>query len=338
VFFLVTRYEEMVARRRDEYGRVLEDATTTVRSGLYDVPLADLYVELLWHAMTMLWPGIRRRELRYRAILTHDVDLTFACRERMPSVLHSVAADVLKRRDLALALRRLRVKLLGCDEDHSSDPWNVFEFLMSVAERNGLTCVFNVLADSSGPGTSHYTLADPWIRRLLRRAHERGHEIGLHGGFHSHLDPARMTDEFGRLVEAASACGVQQAEWGGRQHFLRWDNPATWRAWDAAGMGYDSTVGFARYVGFRAGTCHPYRAYDLAARRPLRLRERPLIAMDTSWLLYRDASLDEAAELVVDAARTCHRFGGEFVGLFHNSSLASARSCRWYEELVPQIA
>jgi hypothetical protein len=254
----------------------------------------------------------------------------------MRRVLHAAAADVLRRRDPALAVRRLRVRVRGCDDDHSADPWNTFGFLMAVAERNGRTCIFNFLADPVGPGASRYTLDDPWIRRLLSEVHQRGHEIGLHGSFRSHLDPARLQDEFAMLTNTASACGIRQDRWGGRQHFLRWENPTTWRAWDEVGLSYDSTVGFARHVGFRAGTCHPYRVYDLALRRPLRLWERPLIAMDT-WLVYQSLSLDQAAQIVLDASRTCRQFNGEFVGLWHNNGLASGRHRRWYAELVPQL-
>jgi len=336
VFYLLTRYEELAVRERDEYGRAVEAGFTAVRSGTDQVPLADVYVELLWHAIVSLWPGAARREQRYQAVLTHDVDLTFACREPTRRVLHAAAADVLRRRDPSLAVRRLRVRLRGCDDDHSADPWNVFGFMMDVAERNGRTCTFNVLADTAGSGCSDYTLDDPWIRRLLARIHQRGHEIGLHGGFNSHLDPVRIRDEFARLTDTASACGIRQDRWGGRQHFLRWENPVTWRAWESAGLSYDSTLGFARNVGFRAGTCHPYRVYDLVLRRPLRLWERPLIAMDTTWLR-RGIGPEDAARIVLEVALTCRRFDGEFVGLWHNNGLASRRHQRWYAELVPQL-
>lgn len=335
-FFLITRYEEATRRAADAHARFPDAATVAVQTGTYSVPLADLYVDLLSAALLAIWPGYRRRSTGYRVALTHDVDLPLACRQSSGSILHSAAADVLKRRDLQLATRRASILVRGC-ENHDRDPWNLFDFLMDVSEENGLASSFNFLANPGGPTRTAYSLDEPWIRRLLTRVHARGHEIGLHGGYNTYRDASMVRAELERLRRATAASAIVQDAWGGRQHFLRWSNPSTWRAWDEAGLDYDSTVGFAGLVGFRTGTCHEYPVYDLERRRAMRLRERPLIAMDTSWLLYRKSSPVEAARTIVDAARTCRRYGGEFVGLFHNSELASRAQQRWYRELIPAI-
>lgn len=39
--------------------------------------------------------------------------------------------------------------------------------------------------------------------------------------------------------------GIQQAEWGGRMHYLRWKTPTTLYGWEQAGMTYDSTLSYA---------------------------------------------------------------------------------------------
>ena len=83
-----------------------------------------------------------------------------------------------------------------------------------------------------------------------------------------------------RCSTPASARGVEQAQWGGRQHYLRWENPETWRACEDAGLAHDSTLGFSAGSGFRTGACVDHPVFDLRARRALRLRERPLVVMD----------------------------------------------------------
>jgi hypothetical protein len=144
--------------------------------------------------------------------------------------------------------------------------------------------------------------------------------------------------EFGRLRDAAERQGVSQERWGGRQHYLRWQNPVTWSNWEAAGLSYDSTVGYADRIGFRAGTCHEFRPFHLLERRPLRLRERPLHVMDGTLFDYMKLSPEVASQRVLELARECRRYGGTFSLLCHNSSLPTAAQKRWYETLVAAVA
>ena len=87
---------------------------------------------------------------------------------------------------------------------------------------------------------------------------ERGHEVGFHAGFGTFRDAERTAEEFARLRGIAEREGVRQDRWGGRQHYLEWANPDTWRNWDEAGLDYDCTLAFSEAVGFRTGTCHEY--------------------------------------------------------------------------------
>ena len=55
---------------------------------------------------------------------------------------------------------------------------------------------------------------------------------------------------------------------------------------------------YAEAVGFRTGTCHPYRVFDLRERRPLRLREMPFQIMDVTLLSSMALTLDAARAAV----------------------------------------
>src|SRR5205823_5536771 len=155
-----------------------------------------------------------------------------------------------------------------------------------------------------------YPIDDPWLGNLLRRIDERGHEVGLHPSYGTFLDEAGLRRELDRLREIT---GRQPL--GGRQHFLRFAVPATWRSWDAAGLSYDSTLGFAAAPGFRCGTCYEYPVFDLQERRALGLVERPLIAMEASLLDYQRLSPEAAADEMRRLREICRSFGGDFVFL-----------------------
>lgn len=338
-FFMLTRYEEIVVPTRDSYLRFPAASSVAAAEGFLGIPIVDAYVELLWDALRRRWPRLTRPAAAFRLSLTHDVDrpLSFLGRG-VKGRLRQLAGDALVRRDPGLMLTRVRSWPRSARGDYSLDPDNTFDFLMGVSERHGVASAFYFLATENVSFIDgYYTLDLPWIRRLLTTMHERGHEIGFHGGFDAYRDVRRTKAEFSRLQTAATDAGVRQDSWGGRQHYLRWDNPDTWATWDQAGLDYDSTLAFAERPGFRAGTCHEFRPFHLRERRPLRVRERPLTVMDATLDSMR-LSPDAAAATVLDLARQCRRYGGRFTLLWHNSQVPTPRERRWYAELVDAVA
>ena len=62
--------------------------------------------------------------------------------------------------------------------------------------------------------------------------------------------------------------------------------------------------------------------YDLLNRRPLKVRERPLIVMECSVIADRYLGLgytDQALDLMLTFKRRALRYGGNFTLLWHNS-------------------
>ncbi len=336
-FFMLTRYEELVVADRDRFGRFPAASSIASRAGFLGVPLVDAYVELLWDALQRAWPGLRRRPRAFEVTLTHDVDDPLATLDHSPPVVvRQLAGDLVRRRDLRLASRRLR-SLPG---DRRFDPHNTFEFLMDVSERHGLRSAFYFLAHrDQRPRDGRYLFEHPWVRSLIGHIGRRGHEVGFHPSFSTYRDAARTHEEFTRLLRVAEGEGVQQEHWGGRQHYLRWANPETWRNWDAAGLSYDCTLGYSEAVGFRAGTCHPYRVFDLVQRQPLDLYERPFQVMDVALMTSLALSHEAAFDAVMDIASTCRRYGGSLGILWHNSGLLrTEHEKRWYASLVAALS
>jgi hypothetical protein len=334
-FFMLTRYEELVISDRDHYGRFPASASIAHRAGLLGTPIVDVYVELLWEALERNWPRLRRRSRNFEVRLTHDIDHPLATLDHGPrDFARQLAGDLVRRRDARLAVRRVRSIF-----DRRLDPNNTFDFLMDVSQRHDLRSAFYFLPyRDQRPRAGPYLFEHPWVRALIGHIGRRGHEVGLHTSFSAYRDATRTREEFARLLRVAEAEGLRQDDWGGRQHFLRWANPDTWRNWEAAGLSYDSTLAYPETVGFRTGTCHPYRVFDLLHRRPLRLREMPLHVMDVALLSPSATTPDVARATVLEIAAQCRRYGGCLGILWHNSTvLRSAREKRWYEDLVAAV-
>jgi hypothetical protein len=339
-FFLLTRYEEIVSTERDQHERFPGRASLSSREGFLERPIVDEYVDLLWEAAQLCWPRLRRRQTEYRVHVSHDVDHPFTTvGVPVGGVLRSMAGDIVRRRDPSLARRRLRSYRAVRHGHFEFDPFNTYDFLMDVSERQQLRSAFYFLAGADGtPYASTYRLDDAPISALLRHIAGRGHEIGFHGSYASMRDRDCLRSEFEQLLRVTGTIGIHQERWGGRQHYLRWENPATWNGWEHAGLDYDASVGFADLPGFRTGTCREHAVFDLLARRSLRLRERPLhIMMDGTPFDYMGLSRADAAELIIRIARRCRSHRGDLFLLCHNSWLVGQSEKDWYRSVLAAI-
>jgi len=339
VFFMLTRYEEVVLPFRDEHGRFPAKMSLAYREGFLDRPIVDEYVEILWACMKRLWPRLKRKDRNYQVFLSHDVDcLAGAMGKPWISVLRGISGDLAKRRDLGLAWRRFKAKVTG---QYAVDPANTFDFIMNASEQYGLKSAFYFKTDSSDSRfDENYSLDSPWARKLLSRIHKRGHEIGLHTSYNAYKDPVQTRAEFETLLRVADKLHIVQDQWGGRQHYLRWENPITWQIWEDAGLNYDTTVGFAEHVGFRCGTCRDFPVFNLRTRKALRLRERPLIVMDATLLApqYMALKFEQALEKIERLSDTCRRYGGNFTLLWHNTSFLHPYHRKLYLRILEVVA
>ncbi|MDF2629391.1 MAG: polysaccharide deacetylase [Symbiobacteriaceae bacterium] len=314
LFFLLTRYEDVVLRAAGESA-----ASLAVQEGYADRPLADEYVEILWRALQTLWPGLTRRERVGRVLLTHDV-INPTSGGYTGTVVHT-AGDLVKRGSPLLAVRRLAGSVRALSGHPEADVANTFDLIMDLAETYGLKSEFYLRTDSADASP----VGLPWMRGLLRRIAERGHAVGLAASSAAGQDPERLRQEVGLLAAVVERAGLRQGAWGGRQQGLRWDPSASWAAWASAGLDFDSSIGWTDRNGFRSGTCREYPVFDLARRRPLALRERPLIATDAAVLESKRVPPEEAAKELPRLRERCRLVGGDFVLQWRNDRLASRR-------------
>lgn len=325
-FFMLTRYEEVISEVRDEHDRFPARASLAYQAEFLERPIVDEYTELLWVAMKGLWPGLRRKRREFAIKVSHDVDrpsrYAFGS---SANFLRAVAGDVCKRGDLKALWRAPWTRWTTRDELSSKDPYNTFDWIMDVSEKQGLTSAFYFICGRTDAARDAlYEPDSAPIRCLMRRIHERGHEIGLHPSYGTYQCARSLSREAERLKQICCNEGIQQDKWGGRMHYLRWRTPTTLRAWESASMTYDSTLGYADHVGFRCGTSHEYNAFDVSSSEQLRLRLRPLIVMEQTLLgkKYMGLPLESGYNRMRRLKNACKKYSGSFTVLWHNSELS----------------
>ena len=304
---VLSRHEEIDAPERDKHGRFRSADSIARRDRYLDRPIVDEWGLALEQVFSALEPGFRaNRKLRVK--ISHDVDLI-----GIPFGLREPAVQILARRQFGVALRDL---LSGFTGVVPGSLRQVMAICAQVQER-GLEPALYWKASARTAHDSGYDIADSRVARLIDWARAGGIEMGVHPGYYTFGNPSELAAEVKRCRQA-----ISEREIGGRQHYLRW-SPETWLHWDQCELAYDSSVGFADCVGFRAGTCWPYRPWLWRENRRANLLEIPLIVMEQSLISPRYMGLapDESASAVSDLLRKCASVGGVFTLLWHNNCL-----------------
>jgi hypothetical protein len=346
------RLEEYEDERRDRWGRWDFDQSESFRAGrLRDAEIDRWVAERrgeLSHSTELepLWPESRR----FAVCLTHDVDL-ISDRSTPRQILRAARAGLddagdgraivrLARPAVRLA-RSLRTGVARVPSAHDT----LERSAALEAQRGAVASYLFTVPPAGGPGRYDcvYAPGDPCLFRgrrrrvadVMRTLADEGFDVGLHGSYGAALRPGALAAEREAL---ARATGVEPTTT--RQHLLHWDVRRTPRLQAQAGFEVDSSLGFNRNVGLRAGTSLPFRHFDVAARERLGLLEVPLIAQDASlldaWGLDLDAAgaLEVVEELLAQAAE----LGTAVTLVFHPDKLVRPDWLELYEWTLDRAA
>ena len=320
-FYHLARLEELDdgdgRSPRDQHGRFPASATCLDPD---DPPLERLRRKL----------GIeppRWRGARFAVCLTHDVDTPWrwtrigvrgAAARLRDHARSGRAAPAMKE---AVGLASVPIHKLS-----RGDPNWRFESVLRKATAGGLRHTFYLMAGhghpADGPSPATYDRLRPRLVELLLAG---GAEVGLHGSYNAAADAEILTEEKQRLEELAGPLA------GHRYHYLRVDPHRNLATLDALGFRYDSSLGFADRPGFRAGIAQPFRPWDVAADRPLRLVEIPLAVMDVTLAeeRYLGLSVQAAERRLLDLVAWAAEHGGGFSLLWHNDRFDPLTSRGW---------
>jgi hypothetical protein len=313
--FMLSRWEESRPGPRDAHGRFPATASVALRQGFLDRPIVDEYALILGQWLSRLRPAWHAAPAPGSLELSHDIDSLR--RFRGPrAAARGVASALLRRRDPIGAWQSFREGLTELLRPEDAVNFRGVAELAELSRRRGLRSTFYVMTGEPRPPDSDFRWNWPPLRTLIGALREGGCEIGLHPSYRACEDAERLRAEKARLDEL-----LGETYYGSRQHFLRFKVPATWRMLEDAGLRSDATVGYADHEGFRTGTCHPFRPFDLDRDRELTIWERPLVVMDATLRHYRRLDPAAAGERLDLLYRRCDAVGGALSVLWHNSSL-----------------
>lgn len=336
--------------RSEEYER-----TAPPERGIWEFGLSENFrTGRLWEAEVDRWVAEQRRSFaesidleplwpdgrKFVVCFTHDVDRV-SHEATMAWVARAMRSELRRdgsARPFASALKAARNNLVGRPARVAS-ALETLERSVAVERKHGIRASYFFTVYASNRPDRYacvYSLDDRLVfggrrrrvRDVVRELADDGFDVGLHGSYGSAFDGQRLRAEKDEL-ERAAGLTVSTT----RQHWLRWDIRVTPALQEKVSLRADSTVGFNRNVGFRAGTCLPFWHFDLERAEPLDVLQVPLIVQERAVFASDSLDLDPdggiavTRQLIDEAAEV----GGVATLLFHPERLRSPKVMRLYE-------
>lgn len=324
IFFMLTRYEEIVNAGLSEaeaYKRFPGMESLSYRKNFLNRPIVNEDCELMWSWISSFnLKYIRKRwwdDKEYAVCISHDVD--FIIKYKTVKNVIRPTLELLKNKQFGKTVSNIGA-FFKSRLDYSNDPYWTFEYIVNKERSIGLKSSFYFMSGGTSRLDNKYKIDSPVTRKLIKYLEDNNEEIGYHSSFNSYDDYLLMKNEKENLDKI-----VFNKKYGCRQHYLRFKVPMTWKIQEMTGLLYDTSLGFADSIGFRCGTCFPFKPYSLLDNRIIELWEIPLLIMDVSLFKknYNSYNAEEAyinSKNIIDKVK---QYGGVFTLLWHNSSLDS---------------
>lgn len=319
IFFMITRWEEYVTTEKDEYGRFPEKSSLSIKNRIHRRPVVNEYIEMLWKMLLFLGYSGTRKNLVFEAILTHDVDYIIRFKNIF-RLLRIIAGDLIIRKKPFLIPDSI-TEYINYKSGKIKDSFDTYDFLMDMSEKINVKSHFYFLAQKyefipakkNSNFDFRYDINDPRTVSIIRNILNRGHHVGIHGSYFSYNNIELFSYELDNLKRITTT--VEES----RQHYLQFLPPGTWVNECKKQVKVDSTLGFAEDIGFRCGTCHPYQVFDFLGRKPIELKELPLIVMEGS-VLHLTKDPEEFYSYICAIIDTVKKYEGHFVFLWHSNT------------------
>lgn len=306
-FFMLSRWEEYVLSK-DE--RINPKICLAYQFNFIDKPIVDEYTEYIWNLLTFLGFKEVRKKQRFKFILTHDIDNPLKYYS-FKHIFKTLIKDIVIYKSLSLFYKDINASY------HNDDPYDKFDYFMTISEKIHSKSIFFIMASNRTKKNADYSLNNTNIKKIINKIQYRKHIIGIHSGYYSYNSEAIWINEYNLLAK-----NTPQGIKFGRQHYLNFSIPLTWQIQNDCGLKKDFSLGYAEKEGFRCGTCKEYSVFNILKSKKLKLKEVPLIVMDSTFVVYQKLDPKITDLKFRQLISTVKKYNGNFVFLWHNSCVS----------------
>lgn len=322
-FYLITRYEEYLPHKKDEYGRYAHTNALAFRENFLQLPLVNVWLEELKTALKQKFPRLTFKPRQFKCIVSYDIDIAYSFLHKgiarnTAGFLRSLAKgewSSIKHRTQVLLKKR-------------KDPYDCYEWLDALH----LYCrlkpyYFFLVAKDTGRYDKNISTNQRAFYGLVEY-YAKTYKVGLHPSWQSGDDPRLLEEEL-EWLETVAGKGIIYS----RQHFIRFTLPDTFRQLLKAGIKKDFSMGYGSINGFRASVASSFYWYDLEREEKTDLKLYPFCFMDANSFFEQKQSPQQAYHELIRFYETIKKVNGVFISIWHNSILGTDNQFKGWHEM-----
>ena len=325
-FYLVSRYEEYLPHIKDKYERFDAKESLAFNNNFLHRPLINLWIEELKNIFKMKFPSLEFPQNKFSYQSTIDVDNAYYFLEK--GFVRTVASFIKSALNLDKdAIKERKNILLG----KLSDPYDTFEYHMSINEKYNVDVVYFFLLANYGTNDKNCSVNSRKFQLLIKHLSDHA-KIGIHPSYASNKSFDILTMEKNRLENI-----LKKEVTLSRQHFLKLDIPKTYRNLLELSITDDYTMGYASHLGFRASICTPFYFYDIEVESSTNLKVHPFSVMDATLKYYLNLHPKEALaniQIIIDEIKNVN---GHFISVWHNETWSDYKEWSGWSYLYEQM-
>lgn len=311
IFFFITRYEEYLPHQKDPFGRYAHQSSLAYREDFLHLPLVNLWLEDFRSLLKERFPGLELQTSEFSLKLTYDIDIAWSYRnkgfKRNAGALTKLFFSG-KWRSMMHRFRVIRGK--------RPDPFDAYEWMDHLHQQFKLEPIyFFLVAQQIGKFDKNIDLSNPEFQALIKEMAAK-YAIGLHPSWASGDQQPLLSKEKSWLEKWS-----EQTITASRQHYLRFELPATYRRLINLGILDEYSMGYGTINGFRASVATPFFWYDLKNETKTPMRIYPFCFMDANAFYEEKKSAAEALQQLLDFLDVIRSVNGTMVTVWHNSFL-----------------
>lgn len=311
-FYMLSRYEEYFPHSSDQFGRFEAHDSFAYKNGFLEQAILERWVLKLKEKLVSKYnPALELPAWNYSFQSTIDIDNPFAFLHKGFVRTTGALIKTLVKFDIKTFISRL-LTLRGT----TKDPFETYGYIHNLEKKYDFKSIYFFLVGDYGRYDTNIPIRKLAYQNLIIDIHQN-HKVGLHSSFNSNKSFKTLLDEKKRLSKVIDMPIIRS-----RQHFLMLQLPDTYQKLIEAGIREDYSMGYATALGFRAGTCTPFKFYDLSKEEETKLLVYPFQVMEVALHNYMRLKSTQAMQQIRRIIDEVKAVNGLFMSLWHNESLS----------------
>ena len=324
-FFLVSRYEEYLPFQADHHGRFEAKESLAYKNNFLQDPIIDQWAYMFADLLREHFPDLQIPGRSFQYISTIDIDNAYAFLFKGISRTFGATLRSLINLDLEDNLRRYRALA------NKRDPYDTYDIFFDTHQKYGLKPVWFFLIGDSGKFDNNVSIDKQGYQDLIRNIAEK-FDVGLHPSYRTGKNQELLQKEKDNLERI-----IEKPISRSRQHYLKLHFNETYQNLINTGIREDYTMGYATDIGFRAGTCTPFRFYDLNREEETPLMIYPFEIMDITLNKHKGYNVTEAMSSIENLIEKIKRVDGTFISIWHNEALSDHGHWKGWETVYREM-